>query len=398
VIQGSCAPRAWISGCEPKGAEETALHLVYAIDHLGSGGAQRQLVELATALARQPDVRVSVLVYRDVDFFRSRLDAAGVPVVRIEKRAKFDPAFPARVARWLAANAPDLVHAFLLNPALWYGLGVQLLPARRRPLFVAGERDTKFADHLLHGLAQRFVYRMSDAVTANSAAAAGAIETRLGIPPSRIHYLPNGIDLAAWDRAAEDPCPFELEAGSFHLALVGRLEPQKDHALLLEALSRIGAERVAGWRVWCVGAETGGQSFAAAIQADIQRRGLGAVVRCVPPTKGIAALFRRLDGLVLPSRHEGFPNVLLEAMASRLPSIATRVGDVGSMLEDGATGFMLEPRDADGLARALVRLHAMSAAERAAMGKRARAVVEARYRMEQVAEQHLELYRCLLQS
>jgi glycosyltransferase involved in cell wall biosynthesis len=145
-----------------------------------------------------------------------------------------------------------------------------------------------------------------------------------------------------------------------------------------------------------VGAETGGQSFAEAIQADIQRRGLGAVVRCVPPTKGIAALFRRLDGLVLPSRHEGFPNVLLEAMASRLPSIATRVGDVGSMLEDGATGFVVDPGDADGLARALVRLRAMSPAERAAMGKQARAVVEARYRMEQVAEQHLELYRRLL--
>jgi glycosyltransferase involved in cell wall biosynthesis len=178
--------------------------------------------------------------------------------------------------------------------------------------------------------------------------------------------------------------------------LVGRLEPQKDHALLLEALSRIGAERVSSWRVWCVGAETGGQSFATAIRADIQRRGLGAVVRCVPATKKIAALFQRLDGLVLPSLHEGFPNVLLEAMASRLPSIATRVGDVGNMLEDGRTGFVVEPRDAEGLARALVRLHAMSAAEREAMGKRARAVVEARYQMEQVAEQHLELYRRLL--
>jgi glycosyltransferase involved in cell wall biosynthesis len=369
---------------------------VYAIDNVGGGGAQRQLVELATALAGVDDVRVSVLVYADHDFFLGRLEAAGVPVVRIRKRARLDPGLPSRVARWLEANGADLVHAFLPNPSIWYGLGVLRLPARRRPVFVTAERDTRFADNLLHGLAQRAVFRCSDAVTANSALAAEAIETRFGVPRERIHYLPNGIDLPAWDRASEEPCPLELDAGCFHLALVGRFEPQKNHALLLEALSRIGAERLAGWRVWCVGREIEGQSPDATIQADVARRGLGSVVRCVPPTRQIAALLRRLDGLVLASRHEGFPNVLLEAMASRIPSVATRVGDVANMLDDGETGFVVPPDDADALARALLRLHALAPAERAVMGMRARAVVEAHYQMQHVARQHLDLYRRLL--
>jgi glycosyltransferase involved in cell wall biosynthesis len=371
------------------------LHLVYAIDHLGSGGAQRQAVELGLHFAGS-GLRVSFLVYHALDFFGPRLAGSSARVVRIPKRARLDPGFPRRLAAWLAAEAPDVVHAFLLAPSLWSLLALRRLPRARRPVLVVGERNSKIGEGLAERALQRFVYRRADAVTANSALAARLVRERLGVPADRVHYLPNGIDLAAWDRARGAPCPLPLAPERFHVGVIGRLEPQKGQRLLLEALSLLPAERRARLAVWLVGAESGGGAYPAALRAEVAARGLAGVVQIAPPVAAIAALLARLDALVLPSEREGFPNVLLEAMATGLPSVATRVGDVPQMLVDGENGFVVPPGDAPALARALEKLLSAAPETRAALGRRARADVEKRWQLAAVAEQHLALYRALL--
>jgi glycosyltransferase involved in cell wall biosynthesis len=368
------------------------LHLVYAIDHLGSGGAQRQAVELGLHFAGS-GLRVSYLVYHPHDFFAPRLAGSSARVVRIPKRARLDPGFPLRIAAWLAAERPDVLHAFLLAPSFWSLLAVRRLARGRRPAFVVGERNTKVGEGLTERALQRFVYRRADAVTANSALAARLLCERLGVPEERIHYLPNGIDLAAWDRARSEPCPLALAPGRFQVGVIGRLEPQKGQRLVLEALSLLAPERRARLAVWLVGGETRGGAYPAELRAEIARRGLGDVVRIEPPVAAVAALFARLDALVLPSQREGFPNVLLEAMASGLPCIATRVGDVPQMISDGESGRVVPPGDAAALARALEELLEAEPEARAALGRRARAEVEKRWQLPAVAEQHLALYR-----
>jgi glycosyltransferase involved in cell wall biosynthesis len=374
--------------------EMPALHLVYAIDHLGSGGAQRQAVELALHFARG-GLRVSFLVYHAADFFAPRLAGSPVRVVRIPKRAKLDLGFPRRLARWLAEERPDVVHAFLLAPALWSLLAVRRLPRARRPAFLVGERNTRIAEGALERAVQRYTYRRADAVTANSALAARLVRERLAVPAARVHYVPNGIDLAAWDAGRDRSCPLELVTGRLNLAVIGRLEPQKGHRLVLDALARLGAARAGGLAVWFVGAESGGGAYPAALREEVARRGLADVVRMAPPVREVAALMARLDALLLPSEREGFPNVLLEAMASGLPAVATRVGDVPNMLVDGESGLLVEAGDAAGLARALETLLGMAPEARAALGRRAREVVEKRYQLAAVAEQYLALYRAL---
>jgi glycosyltransferase involved in cell wall biosynthesis len=368
------------------------VHLVYAIDCLGSGGAQRQLVELARRVRLATAWPVSCLVYRSDDFYADRLRDVGIDPVLIAKRWKLDPRLPLRMAAWLREGGADVVHAFMTVPALWTLLALRCIAAARRPALIASERDESIATTRAQGWMQRIAYHGSDAVTANAEVSARAIEERLGVPSERVHYLPNGIDLEHWDRLATEPCPLTLEPGLFHLALVGRLQPQKNHALLLEALGRIDPGQRARWRVWFIGEATGGQRFLRGIEEQITRKSLQDTVRLVPPTPGIASLMRRLDLLVLPSRHEGFPNVLLEAMASGLPVVASRVGDVPNLVEDRRTGLLFENGDVEGLVGALSCIHEMPQAERAALGARARAVVEQRFSIGALAEAHIRLY------
>jgi glycosyltransferase involved in cell wall biosynthesis len=372
----------------------TPLHVLFLLDGLFPGGAQRQAVEIGRWLHDAAGLRVTFVVYHEGDFFGPRLAELGIPVLRLQKRQGFDPALVLRLRRVLREQAPDVMHAFL-PPACLYGfLASRLIRHRERPSFVSAERSA-LRGAGSPGLAiERLVYPRSDAVTTNAACVAEEIRTRLHVDPRKVHYIPNGIDLAAWDRQAAQECPFELGPG-FHIALVGGLRAEKNHPVLLQALTQLTPAERAGLHVWFIGGEGGARDAAEGIREAIAREGLGEIVRMVPATTGIAAVMRRLDALVLPSAYEGFPNVLLEAMASQLPAIASRVGDVPSMLEEGCTGFGVAPGDAAALAAALRRLRALSPEARRRMGARGRAVVEERYRLDVVGEQLRALYEAL---
>jgi len=372
------------------------LRLLYVIDSLGSGGAQRQVVELAKYFFGVSGVNVSVLIYRPDDFYREELRRSGVAVERVEKHGKFDPSFPFRLARKIGALAPDLVHAFLPNPCLWTLCALRLMSPTRRPLFVAAERSSLvWTDRILE-ITRKLIYRNSDAVTVNAACVKVEIADTLGIDPGRISYLPNGIDLERWRADAAMPPPWPIDPDRFHLALVGGYRPEKNHAILLEALAHLPREQIRDWQVWFIGDATAGHACADSIREAVTRMGLDGIVRMVPATSQIAAVMNRMHGVLLPSAFEGFPNVALEAMALGVPVLANPVGDVPNLIEEGRTGFLLSRLDAADLAEKLLRLRSLTDAERAELCLRVRQHVEARFEMSHIGRDHLEFYRRLV--
>ncbi len=370
--------------------------VLYVIDNLASGGAQRQVAELAIHLRKDCGADVSVLVYRPEDFHAERLLAAGVRLERVSRRSSLDPSFPLRLAARIRSLAPDVLHAFLLNPAIWCLLALRTLPPSRRPVFVAGERSSLVAVSASHRLRQTLVFRGCDAITVNAERMVADLGTKLGVSQSRIHYLPNGIDLSAWRAAAVQPPPWPLEPEQFHLALVGSYRPVKNHALVLDALERLGPDATRNWRIWFVGDPGGGQAFADALRQRIETNWLSDVVKLAPATPAIAALLARMHGILLPSTYEGFPNVVLEAMALGVPVLASRVGDIPNLIEDGRTGLLLPDLDTATLAEGLLRLRRLGDEERASIGRRSQEHVASRFALEAVAARQLALYRTLI--
>ncbi len=377
------------------------MRVEFLIDNLGSGGAQRQVVELARALRMKSGVDARIVAYRhvaahDVGLHGRRAAGAGIPVLVVAKRFKLDPTFPIRLAR--AIEGADIVQSYMPIPSLWVRTALSRLRGAARPRWIACERTDPTRSSWFARQVRTLAFRHADLVTVNSRPALAALERQLGIPRERLHFVPNGIDLAGWDSATSRPPPWPMPADRFHIVVVGRLSAEKNHRLLLEALARLEPRLRASWTVWLLGAATREPEGEQVVREAVERLGLAEIVEIRRPTPEVAAVIARADLLVLPSRYEGFPNAVLEAMASRTLVVAAPVGEVGGLIDTGRTGLLFRPEDPADLARALASAYALPPAERRAIGEAARRRVETEFRIERIAARHVELYGRLLGS
>jgi glycosyltransferase involved in cell wall biosynthesis len=156
---------------------------------------------------------------------------------------------------------------------------------------------------------------------------------------------------------------------------IGRLQPQKSWDVLLDAIAALPPE-VRNRQQWYV---VGEGPLEQQLKDQAEQLAISDRVRFLGPRSDVPRLFAASDALVLSSWHEGMPNVVLEAMAARRPVVATNVGAVPELVEDGTTGLVVNPREPAALANAMHDLASRPSDDRTAMGDRARAVVEERY-------------------
>jgi glycosyltransferase involved in cell wall biosynthesis len=374
------------------------VRLTYFIDSLASGGAQRQSVEMAVSLVERKRASVTFMVYHENDFFSARLRAAGIEILHVPKRSRYDLRFPFTLRDALIKTRPDLVHSFLLSPSCWAATALRLMRPSDRPLLVTSERNCLIGRNLREKVVQRFAYGAGDIVTANAEHVGDLIHQRLKIARDRIRYIPNGIDLGVWDQELEQPPNPVLDESKFNIGLIGRFSAQKNHLLLLRALSRIDSQVTKDWRVWFFGSSSADTSCRDEVEAEIARLSLGSIIRIMEPHPHIATMMKQMSAMVLPSIHEGFPNVVLESLASSVPVVATKVGDIENLVDDGESGFLVPSQDEEALANALIRLHELRREDRAGMGEAGRRKVEAKYPIETITDVYFDLYQQLGQG
>ena len=208
--------------------------------------------------------------------------------------------------------------------------------------------------------------------------------------------IPGAVELPPEASSGPPPWPAPLEAGRPVLLYLGRLHPKKGLLLLLAGFARArqrAPESAAAWRLAIAGwGEEGQAATLARLAAEL---GIGADVILIGPLRGAArgAVYRASQAYVLPSLSEGLPLTVLEAWAERLPVLMTDACNLPCGFE-AAAAVRMGP-GADGVAAALLELFSMSDADRQAMGRRGRALVERRFSWPVVGPQFVEVYSWL---
>lgn len=297
---------------------------------LARGGAEKQFVYMVRALkADGVDVRAFALTRGEQH--EAALCAIGVPPQWIGRHANPLVRTGTLAARFRAWR-PDVVQAghFYVN------LHAALAAATVGALSLGSVRSDGFRDVVRTGLFGRASLRAPRGLIANSHVAR-ANAARLGRRPERVLVVPNVIDIAEFDAEQGRGDRGARPADAFQVTVVARLIPPKRLERFLQALADARREvpairgRIAG-----EGPERGRLERLAA-DLGLLPHGL----QLLGEHARVPALLAESDVLMLTSDQEGFPNVLLEAMAARLPVISTSAGDAARIVVDGETGFVV---------------------------------------------------------
>lgn len=328
--------------------------ILFLVRSLRQGGAERQLVALASGLHRR-GWPVTVACCYGGGIFQAELEKAGVQLIDLRKRGRWDVVgFLWRLLRVFRTTNAEIVHGYMPLANL---LGLLAHAAHPRTRVVWGVRSS-IIDHAQRDWLSRLTFRMScsaarlaDSIIANSEAGA-AHHAALGYPHARIKVIPNGIDT---QRFRCDDAGRHRMRSEWHVAdacalvgLVGRIDPMKDHPTFLQAAALLAA-RGTRWRFVCVG---GGQpDFVRTIKAIATRLGLDPRLIWTGPRNDMAAIYSALDIAVSSSCGEGFSNVIAEAMACGRPCVVTDVGDSARIV--GTCGAVVEAGNPPALAAAI---------------------------------------------
>lgn len=364
------------------------MRILCVIDNLGSGGAQRQLVNLAICFHRRGH-DVGFLTYYPNDFYLPALQREGISCVCLNEPRALPRIWKMR--RAIRSNDCDVVLSFLDTPNLIAEMAGT--PWRRWRLMV-GERSanpamlTAFTPRLL-----RWLHLLADHVVANSRTNEEMILKLNPFLKGKTSVVYNLVDLDTYCPVAATGHPLN---GVLRLVVAASHQYLKNLNGLLDALALLATAERRQIRVdWYGDVQPNQDPYRKAI-AKIGALGLENTVFLYPATDQIHGKMQEADAVGLFSFYEGLPNTVCEAMACGKPVICADVSDNRHLVTEGENGFLCQPDLPASIADALRRLTANSPEKLEAMGRLSRARAERLFSQEQTAGIYLQLMKRLI--
>jgi L-malate glycosyltransferase len=374
------------------------VHVMYVVDRLYlQGGGEEALLRIVKTLPRDR-FRVSLVTFGANPKAAEIVKESGaalhiLPIKRVYDWDGFKTALQLR--ELMRSTEVDVVHTFFETSNTWGALVAKLSGV---PVIIASRRDMGILRQAKHNLAYKLVNRFSDGFVAVSDGVRDFCIQTEGLDPKKIFTVHNGVDLAKIDRpngVAALKAKIGLPDGAPVVATVANIRRVKGLDTLLQAAA-IVKQDVPNVRFVLAGGCLEREHFND-LQSIVREAGMEENVIFLGHFSEVFALLKLTNVFCLLSRSEGFSNAILEAMASGLPCVATRVGGNAEAIDDGRNGFLLAPEDAAAAAQRLTVL-LKNPAEARRIGAEARRTVEEKFTCEKMAGELAELYQTMLGS
>lgn len=361
------------------------MKVLWVMKEFEIGGAERLLLELSS---RMEDVGFRPVAVTDGSrTLVPYLQAAGMDPVSLGAKGPLDVGWLVRLRRLAKSEQPDVVHVQNPYPAA----GSRLALAGLRVPLVYTEHSLWPSHRTATRLANMATYWMNDVTVAVSEAVRTSIAANaLGRSyAKRVTVVRNGIDPEAVRSDADQGTDVHVPEASY--GTVTHLNRNKAPEVLMSAAARLS---VAGVDAPCY--IIGGGPLAGELQR--RRSQLNAThVQLLGARRDARAIMARLKVFVIPSRHEGLPMVLLEALALGVPVVATSVGGIGEVLSHRETGLLVPSEDPAALADAIRELLVDETLAKD-LSRRGRELVETAFHVDTTAARLLSIYRGVAQN
>ena len=352
--------------------------IICLIERLGPGGAQRQLVGLSSMLIQQ-GYDVELWSWVKQDFFDNVLAAAGVKNRVIEEaRDKKKRIFILR--RELIKAQPDVLISYLDTPSM-----VACIAKATGGNFklIVSERNitTKLS---LREKIKFLLYRVADYIVPNSFSQQDFINEHYPHLSHKVKTITNFVDTHLFK-----PCEVKQSSDVAKIIVVARIAQQKNPLFLIEVIKTLvdrGNKIAVDW----YGRPLDKDLYENCL-AKIGEYQLGDIFNFLPDTKQIAQVYPQYDLFCLPSLHEGYPNVVCEAMSCGLPVVCSAVSDVPRIVENAVNGYLFSPKSIDSAVESFEKMLSLSQKERTAMGLRNREKMVNEITQEKFVKEYLKL-------
>lgn len=360
------------------------MRVVHVINTAEVGGGAEHVLALSRGMAGH-GYRSTVVVGRDGPV-RARLRDAGVPVVVL---GPMGIAAPVRLAGVLRSLRPEILHLHGSRAGVTGTVAAAL--AGIRPVVYtahafAFKRRLPAVLRWLAARADALTCVRADRVICLTRGDAEAARTR-GVLRDGAAVIPNGIDPARFASAQDRRAELGFDRLAPVAGLIGRLVPDK-HPVGFVRVARAVVDALPGARFLIVG----DGPLRGEVEDAVKRAGLGAHVIMTGYRSDIPELLATMDVVVLTSRWEGMPMVVLEAMASARPVVAPALPGLDEVIEDGVTGTLTPPGNLAALAQAVIAL-LRDAPARRTLGARAQARAHDEFALDRMVSSTLEVYR-----
>ena len=359
-----------------------SLHLNTGRDWRGGQSLVRQTVLGLRALGQ----RAALVAHPEGELFRRMRE--GLDLIPLAPTSHIDLAAAWALSRVLKQLRPDVLHAHDPHAIAMAATAISIVAPSPKPPLVASRRG-EF--HAAHNSFSRWKYSQVDCFVASCA----AIRDRLvadGMPPNRIIVINDGVDV---DRIAR-LVPVNVHAEFYlptHAPIVGNvaaLVPQRGHHHLIDAATLVVRD-VPDARFVIVG----DGELREALERQIKDKHLERHIFLAGFRVDVLELTKGFDIFATSSLHEGMCVALVDAMAAGKPVVATRAGGISEVVDDGTTGFLVEPRDHKAMADALTQLLKDEALRRR-MGEAAQARARERFTVERMVRETAGVYERLI--
>ncbi|MDT8273339.1 MAG: glycosyltransferase [Desulfomonilia bacterium] len=350
---------------------------------LGKNMVRRGLFDVSLLCMRRPDGRSEALI--------SSARKLGITVHPVDVNGRLDPAAILQIRSYIRNKKVSLIHTHDFKSD-FYGIWSTLNLGVMRVTTAHGSTRDSLVKKLYLFFDEYLAYRSYDRIIAVSEELRDQL-LKKRVAQDKIEVIQNGLDvdlLSLNQDVAEPPLPLMKRPGMRIFGVIGRLYPDKGQAAFLQAFAPIAAEDPG-----CFGVIVGDGPERENLAQLINALHLNGRVYLCGVRKNIKTIYDLIDYLVIPSFTEGLPYVLLEAMASRIPVLATAVGDIPLLIQDGVTGYLVPAGDHEAM---ILRMRDLltQPEQGSSMARRGRDLVEERFSAHRMVEQTEQLYNSIL--